>query len=60
MNIKELKEKLLEFNDEDEVVLEENHSDLLYGISDICIYDIKSTYIKLGENGQRKLVLSRD
>lgn len=60
MNIKELREKLAEFNDEDEVFIEENNSDLLYGISDIRKYDIKTVRVGYSNNDKRQLILSRD
>lgn len=60
MNIKELREKLSELNDEDEVVLLENHSDLLCGILDVRKYDIKTVRVGNSNNDKRQLILSRD
>lgn len=60
MNVKELKEKLSGFDDEDEVVLEENHSDLSCGILDFRKYHIKRAFIGYSDEDKKQLVLSRD
>mgnify|MGYP001493794580 CR=1 FL=1 len=60
MNVKEFKEILQNYNDEDEIVLEEDNSDLLYGISDIRKYDVKTVRAGYSSNDKRQVVLSRD